>query len=74
MYRTFVSTLVLLLAVSAALAQASDRRRQLGIGGGSYTLFGDLLVDEGKTPGAKPLVYEVVLNNVGGTPAGLSTT
>lgn len=70
MYRTFVSTLVLLLAVSAALAQASDRRRQLGIGGGSYTLFGDLLVDEGKTPGAKPLVYEVVLNNVGGTPAG----
>jgi len=71
MYRTFLSFIVLLLAVSAASAQIPDRRTQLGIGGGSYTLFGDLLVaDESKTPGSKPLVYEVVLNNVGGTPAG----
>lgn len=70
MYRTFLSFIVLLLAVSAAAAQARDRKSQLGIGGGSYTLFGDLLVEENKTPGAKPLVYEVVLNNLGGTPAG----
>lgn len=71
MYRTFLSFIVLLLAVSAASAQIPDRRAQLGIGGGAYTLFGDLLVaDESKTPGSKPLVYEVVLNNLGGTPAG----
>jgi Tfp pilus assembly protein PilF len=72
MHRLSCLFFALLLCVSAAFGQrpASDRREQLGIGGGSYTLFGDLLVDEGKTPGAKPLVYEVVLNNVGGTPAG----
>jgi tetratricopeptide (TPR) repeat protein len=33
-------------------------------------LFGDLLVDEGKEQGVKPLVYEILLNNLGGTPAG----
>lgn len=40
-----------------------------GLGGGTYILFGDLIVEEGKQPGAKPLVYEVLLNNLGGTPA-----
>lgn len=72
MYRTVFLFLVMVLAVSSAFAQrtGSDRRTQLGIGGGAYTLFGDLIVDEGKTPGAKPLVYEILLNNVGGTPAG----
>lgn len=48
---------------------AQDRRAQLGIRDGSHILFGDLIVDEGKEPGAKPLVYEIVLNNAGGTPA-----
>jgi tetratricopeptide (TPR) repeat protein len=70
--------LAILLVVSGVLstvsvqafAQVPDRRTQLGIGGGAYTLFGDLLVDEGKPSGAKPLVYEVLLNNLGGTPAG----
>src|SRR5687768_6080672 len=57
---------MLLFAVSTF---AQDRRAQLGIGGGSYTLFGDLLVNEGKEPGVKPLVYEVVVNNIGGLPA-----
>ena len=71
MYRTFLSFIVLLLAVSAASAQFPDRKTVLGVGGGSYTLFGDLLVsDENKTPGSKPIVYEVVLNNLGGRPAG----
>jgi tetratricopeptide (TPR) repeat protein len=60
-----------LLAFSVQVSsQAPDRRTQLGIRSGSYTLFGDLLVDEGKEPGVKPLIYEIVLNNAGGTPAG----
>ena len=50
--------------------QAQDRKTQLGIGGGSYILFGDLIVDEGKQEGVKPQMYEVLLNNIGGTPAG----
>ena len=57
-------------ATPEAVAQFPDRKSQLGIGGGAYTLFGDVLVEEDKRPGAKPLVYEVVLNNLGGTPAG----
>ncbi|HEX6045657.1 MAG TPA: tetratricopeptide repeat protein [Pyrinomonadaceae bacterium] len=65
-----VFLLVLAFFSAHAFGQAPDRKSQLGIGGGSYTLFGDLLVDEGKTPGSKPLVYEIVLNNIGGTPAG----
>lgn len=62
--------LVLALFSIQAFGQGSDRRTQLGIGGGSYTLFGDLQVDESKTAGVTPLVYEIVLNNIGGTPAG----
>src|SRR5688572_10660711 len=70
MFRT-VHVLILLLVISAsALAQAPDRRTQLGMGGGAYTLFSDLLVQEDKSPGAKPLVYEIVLANLGGVPAG----
>jgi tetratricopeptide (TPR) repeat protein len=34
--------------------------------GGVHTLFGDLHVDESKADGIKPLVYEVVLYNIGG--------
>src|SRR5690349_21797821 len=71
MRRAILLFFVALLPIAVfAQTQAPDRRSQLGIGGGAYTLFGDVLVDEGKTPGAKPLVYEVVLNNIGGTPAG----
>jgi tetratricopeptide (TPR) repeat protein len=62
--------LALLLMVSACVsAQVPDRKTQLGIGGGSYIIYGDNTVDEGKDKGAKPLVYELVLNNIGGLPA-----
>ena len=56
--------------VAGTIAFSQDRRSQLGIGGGTYILFGDVSVDEGKEKSAKPLVYEVLLNNIGGTPAG----
>lgn len=63
--------LALLLMCSVCVsAQAPDRKTQLGIGGGSYILFGDVSVDEGKDKSTKPLVYEVVLSNPGGLPAG----
>ena len=62
--------LALLLMVSLSVsAQAPDRKTQLGIGGGSYILFGDISVDEGKDKATKPLVYELLLNNIGGLPA-----
>ena len=70
MYR-MVHVLILLLLVSAsALAQFPDRRTVLGTGGGTYVLFGDLLVDESKNPDKKPLTYEVLLNNQGGMTSG----
>ena len=50
--------------------RALPRGSQLGLGGGAYTLFGDLVVEEDKTPGTKPLLYEIVLNNLGGLTAG----
>jgi tetratricopeptide (TPR) repeat protein len=65
-----VVLLMFAMFVLSASVFAQDRRSQLGMGGGSYILFGDLQVEEGKQPGLKPLVYEVVLNNLGGTPAG----
>lgn len=71
MGRVILFLFIALLPITVfAQMPATDRKAQLGIGGGAYTLFGDLLVDEGKSPGAKPLVYEVLLNNLGGTPAG----
>jgi len=57
------------ILVFVACAYAQDRRSQLGLGGGPYILFGDLTVDEGNEKRAKPLVYEVLLNNLGGRPA-----
>ena len=59
-----------IVALAGTVAFAQDRRAQLGIGGGSYILFGEVNVDEGKDKAAKPLMYEVVLNNIGGLPAG----
>ena len=69
MYRTLHVFVLLILASASVFAQVPDRKTQLGLGGGSYILFGDLLVDEGKKSDAKPLMYEVLLNNAGGTPA-----
>ena len=54
--RLLVLTIVgLLLASQAVRAQ-----------GAVHTLFGDLHVDESNSGGLKPLVYEVVLYNIGG--------
>src|SRR5688572_11371682 len=62
-----------LMISTAVFAQVPDRNVVLGTGGGSYILFGDLLVDEGKNEGknstAKPLLYEILLNNRGDRPA-----
>jgi tetratricopeptide (TPR) repeat protein len=71
MMHRMVHVLILLLVVSAsAVAQFPDRRTVLGTGGGTYVLFGDLLVDESKNPDKKPLTYEVLLNNQGGMTTG----
>jgi tetratricopeptide (TPR) repeat protein len=73
-YRTSVNLVFVfaVLIVSGTVAFSQDRRSQLGIGGGSYIIFGDVTVNEGdnKEKSTKPLVYEVLLNNIGGTPAG----
>lgn len=70
MCRVVFSVIAILVFSASVFSQVPDRRTQLGIGGGDYVLFGDVSVDEGKGKGAKPLVYEVVLNNLGGLPAG----
>ncbi len=72
MRRVVFSVFATLVLTASVYAQAPDRKSQLGIGGGSYILFGDVIVNEGndKDTGVKPLVYEIVLNNLGGTPAG----
>ncbi len=64
------SLALLILAASFALAtgQVTDRRTQLGNPQGEHTLFGDFEVDESKAASTKPLLYEVVLYNLGGTP------
>jgi cytochrome c-type biogenesis protein CcmH/NrfG len=49
---------VLVIAFSAEIVRAQ---------GGVHTLFGDVQVDESKADGLKPLLYEVVLYNLGGT-------
>jgi tetratricopeptide (TPR) repeat protein len=60
---------VFAILVFSVCAYAQDRRAQLGIGGGPYILFGDVTVDEGQDKRTKPLMYEIVLNNLGGLPA-----
>ena len=66
----FALVMMISATVLAQTGAPQDRRSQLGIGGGSYILFGDVIVDEGKTSETKPLLYEVQLNNLGGRPAG----
>jgi tetratricopeptide (TPR) repeat protein len=74
MYRVIWVFVLSLIISATAFAQVPDRNVVLGTGGGSYILFGDLLVDEGKDEGktssTKPLLYEVMLNNRGDRPAG----
>lgn len=59
-----------LMICGTVFTQPQDRKSQLGMGGGSYILFGDLQVDEGNKSESKPLLYEVLLTNSGGLPAG----
>lgn len=69
MCRVVFSLLAILVFSTFVVAQAQDRKSQLGIGGGTYILFGDVTVDEGAEKRAKPLMYEILLNNPGGLPA-----
>jgi tetratricopeptide (TPR) repeat protein len=67
--KAFVLLALSLVAVfDSSLISAQDRRSQLGGNTGVHTLFGDFQVDESKAGSSKPLLYEVVLYNVGGTP------
>ena len=74
MYRVMWVFVLSLMISATVFAQIPDRNVVLGTGGGSYILFGDVLVDEGKddskNSSAKPLLYEVLLNNRGDRPAG----
>jgi tetratricopeptide (TPR) repeat protein len=57
-----------LFSIQAFGQRDLPRKEQLGIGGGSYILFGDLIVDDGQSSAMKPLTYEVILNALGGIP------
>src|SRR5215216_719450 len=77
MYRIGFFLFATLMFSASAFAQPPDRSTILdrktvlgGSGGGSYIIFGDLLVDENKSADSKAHVYEVVLNNIGGLTAG----
>ena len=72
MFRVVFCVLATLVFSGFVFAQqpGTDRKSQLGIGGGSYILFGDVTVDEGGDKRVKPLMYQVLLNNLGGLPAG----
>jgi tetratricopeptide (TPR) repeat protein len=75
MYRIGFFLFAILMFSLSAFAQIPDRTTVpdrnvvLGTGGGTYIVFGDLLVDESKSGDSKARVYEVVLNNRGGLPA-----
>jgi tetratricopeptide (TPR) repeat protein len=70
MYRIVYVVSLLLLIGTSVFAQFPDRNVVLGTGGGTYIIFGDLLVDESKNTSTKPLMYEILLTNQGGTTAG----
>jgi tetratricopeptide (TPR) repeat protein len=70
MCRLVLVVIVALTCSASVFSQSPDRRTQLGIRTGSFILFGDLVVEDDSSKDAKPLVYEVVLNNLGGTLAG----
>jgi tetratricopeptide (TPR) repeat protein len=69
MYRIGFVLCAILVFAASAFAQFPDRNTVLGRGGGTYIIFGDLLVDESKSEDSKARVYEVVLDNKGGLPA-----
>lgn len=59
--------LFLVILIDSRAISAQDRRSQLGGNTGTHTLFGDFTVDESKAGNSKPILYEIVLYNVGGT-------
>jgi tetratricopeptide (TPR) repeat protein len=69
MYRIGFFLFVAFVFSGSVFGQFPDRNTVLGRGGGTYIIFGDLLVDESKSAESKARVYEVVLNNAGGLPA-----
>lgn len=69
MYRVVFFLLAAFVFSGSVFGQFPDRNTVLGRGGGTYIIFGDLLVDESKSPESKARVYEVILNNAGGLPA-----
>ncbi len=69
MYRIGFFLFAAFVFSGSVFGQFPDRNTVLGRGGGTYIIFGDLLVDESKSAESKARVYEVVLNNAGGLPA-----
>jgi len=59
-----------IILVSSGMSAAQDRGGTIGSANvrGPHTLYGDFQVDESKAGSPKPLLYEVVLYNVGRTP------
>lgn len=66
-FSSMFGLVLILCAAVVSHAQFSDRKSQLGGSSGSNVVFGDLQVDESQAGNTKPLVYEVVLYNVGNT-------
>ncbi len=65
----YLSSVVILILSSFVLvhAQATDRKSQLGGNSGTNILFGDVQITGATADGAKPLVYEIILYNIGNT-------
>jgi tetratricopeptide (TPR) repeat protein len=67
-FRFFSTVIFILLSFVLVQAQFVDRKTQLGGSYGQNTIFGDLqVITDAKSEGTKPLVYEVILYNVGNT-------
>lgn len=69
--KPFLFSMLIMMAGAFNISASQDpptRREQFGNTLGEHVLFGDFEVDESKATKTKPLVYEVVLYNQGGTP------
>ena len=66
-FRYLSTVIFLLLSFVLVQSQSVDRRTQLGGTSGSNILMGDLQVNDVKVDGSKPLVYEIILYNIGNT-------
>ena len=66
-FRYLPTDIFIFLSFVLIQAQAVDRKTQLGGGYGSNILMGDLQVTDAQAAGPKPLVYEIILYNIGNT-------